>query len=159
MLILGLDPGSHKFGWAILREDRRRFTVEASGVIKPKYRVCLEVYTSVRNTFIKHRPELIAVEMPFIHPKHRADTVIPLAQVRGAAIVAVEECGGTVIDLSACEVKRLTTGKGNADKEQVAKWVAFQTGFTTSRPDESDAIAVAIAGYYSQEKRLLQLRG
>ncbi len=158
MHILGLDPGSHKFGWALLEAGCGRYIRIASGVINITRDPHLTVARKVTELIREGSVELVAIEEPFERPKHRRDTIIPLAQVRGAALAAVESCGVEWISLAASEVKLLATGKGNADKKTVAKWVEFQTGYSTTKADESDAIAIAIAGNIKMKREALARR-
>ncbi len=83
MHILGLDPGSHKFGWAVIQPSGSRYIRIASGVINITRDPHLTVARKIAELLRDHAPELVAIEEPFVHPKHRRDTIIPLAQVRG----------------------------------------------------------------------------
>lgn len=153
MLILGLDPGSHLFGWGVIEPDGSKFKRIASGVLTLKDNKHLMVASRITEIVKQYEPAIAAVEVPFVHPKHRKDTAIILGQARGAALAALESCGLMVIDLMPTEVKELATGDGRADKGKVARWVQFQTGYYTKNEDESDALAVAIAGVMKQRKR------
>lgn len=158
MIILGLDPGSHKFGWAVIQPTGNRYVRIASGVIRVGDQAHVQIARKVTELMQEYHPDLVAIEEPFVHPKHRKDTIIPLAQVRGAALAAVESCGSMVINLAATEVKLLSTGRGNSDKATVARWVEFQTGYSTPKPDESDAIAIGIAGDIKMKREGLARR-
>lgn len=155
MLILGLDPGSRLFGWGIIEPDGSKFRRLASGVLVLSDNKHLMVASRVTAIVKQWSPAMAAVEVPFVHPKHRLDTGIILGQARGAALAALESCGLMVIDLMPTEVKELATGDGKADKAKVALWVQYQTGYSTKNEDESDALAVAIAGHLKQKRRLI----
>lgn len=153
MPILGLDPGSHLFGWGLVEPDGSKFKRISSGVIVLKDNKHLMVASRITEIVKLYLPNIAAVEVPFMHPKHRKDTAIILGQIRGAALAALESCGLMVTDLMPTEVKELATGDGKADKAKVARWVQFQTGYLTKNEDESDALAVAIAGHLKQKRR------
>lgn len=159
MYILGLDPASKNYGYAIISTDLRdRPEVLISGVWKLKDRPCLEIVQRINTLLLAYDLDVACIEMPFVHPKHRLDTIIPICQVRGASIATLQHRGIPVEDVSPSEVKKLATGKGNADKEQVARWVEFQTGLKTLKADESDAIAVALAQASRERAKMLELR-
>lgn len=154
--VLGLDPGSHKFGWAIVEgvNDWRRYRVIAYGTLLLRKKGAYEhIYQSISRIIDEYKPELIGIEKPFIHAKHRLDTIMPLCQARGAAVAACQSKGIEPIDLMPSVVKKNVTGRGNADKELVAKYVKLRTGADVSESmyDETDAIAIAMTAIQVQQ--------
>lgn len=99
----------------------------------------------------KYRPTHAAVEDVFLFKNPRSALV--LGQARGAVLAVLGMHGIEIEALSATKVKSLVTGRGKAQKFQVAEIVAMELGIElpTSK-DSSDALAVALAhahGYAS----------
>ncbi|HSQ34753.1 MAG TPA: crossover junction endodeoxyribonuclease RuvC [Candidatus Binatia bacterium] len=147
MLILGLDPGSLRFGVGIVEKDKRRFAYVHSETIRLKDRDFVErmqvLWERLDELIAAFPVEHAAMEEGFLGKNIRSMSL--LSTVRGVAMAALLKRRLPLRFYAPRQVKLALTGYGNADKEQVAKMTALvldlkgrKLGF-----DESDALAVA----------------
>ena len=148
MIILGIDPGSIKTGYAILEVENRKMLLKEAGLIKIKSKVLQEQISEMTEAFdMIFRDNVIhevAVEDMFF--AHNPKSVIKLAQFRGALSLKIIQDFGNFAEYTPLQVKRAVTGNGKATKEQVAFMVKTLLGIKQEiKPlDITDAIAVAI---------------
>ena len=148
MTILGIDPGSSKCGYALLKVDKNRMQLSEAGFIKITAGSLQEqipqLIEGLDLVFKNHVIDEVAIEDIFFafNPK----TVIKLAQFRGALSLKVIQDLGSFFEYTPLQVKKAVTGKGKATKEQVAYMVKILLGIKQEiKPlDITDAIAVAI---------------
>jgi len=161
MVILGIDPGSRKAGYAVIKVVGRKVEYLASGALRydktPEFldRLGL-IYQSVRELCQKYSPDEVALES-LIYVKS-IPALSKLAQARGAMIAAMSEtCLGKIYEYSPNLVKSSVTGHGHAAKEGVEKSLQMifgsQLDFKTS--DESDALAIAVCHFLSRDAKKL----
>jgi crossover junction endodeoxyribonuclease RuvC len=135
MLILGLDPGSLRFGVGIIEKERRRFAYVHSQTLRLKDGDFLERMQELWDRLDKLVGEFAiaqaAMEEGFLGKNVRS--MSQLSTVRGVAMAALLKRRLPLRLYAPRQVKQALTGYGNADKEQVA----------TLAPDEGDALAVA----------------
>lgn len=147
--VLGIDPGSHRTGWGVVLGDGSRLSHLASGVLRGgegelPARLCA-IADGLEQLLREHRPDAVAIETVF-HAKN-SQSAIALGQARGAALLVVARAGAAVHEYTAGQIKQATTGRGRADKEQVAQMVAVILGMSGARfsaLDVTDALAAAI---------------
>jgi crossover junction endodeoxyribonuclease RuvC len=119
-----------------------------AGVIKIKSRVLqeqlLEMDEAFEFIFKNNNIDEVAIEDMFF--AHNPQSVIKLAQFRGALSLKVLHKFGKFGEYTPLQVKQAITGNGKANKEQVAFMVKRLLGLKTEiKPlDITDAIAVAI---------------
>lgn len=150
MLILGIDPGSRKAGYAVAKLEGKKINYIASGVMKydhvdPFIDRLGMIYESCRELVEKYRPDEVALES-LIYVKS-VTALSKLAQARGAMVAAFMSTNqGKVFEYSPNLVKSTVSGHGHASKESVDKALKMIFGkkleFKTH--DESDALAVAL---------------
>lgn len=147
--VLGLDPGSHVLGYAVVDAlPRGLFGYRECGSIRttrgdPIGSRLLEIATGLREVMEEHLPTEAAVEDVFQHRNVRSTLV--LGQARGAALLVMAEAGLAVSSYPPATVKRTVCGNGRATKEQVQQMVT--TLCRLKRPpaaDAADALAIAI---------------
>lgn len=90
------------------------------------------------------RPDVIAVETVFARINPR--TALALAQARGMVLAEAGQRALAVASYTAPVVKKMVTGRGRAEKSQVARMVQTLLALrATPRVDAADALALAIA--------------
>ncbi len=147
MLILGLDPGSLRFGVGIVAREKRRFSYVHSETIRLKDRDFVvrmqELWKRLGELLMAFPVEQAAMEEGFLGKNIRSMSL--LSTVRGVALAALLERRLPPVFYAPRQVKLALTGYGNADKEQVAKMAALVLGIKGRQPDfdECDALAVA----------------
>lgn len=157
--VLGIDPGTRVVGWAVIDEHKGRMALVASGAIRARsddYAQRLaEILASLRGIIALHKPHEAAVEEAFSGRNPR--TALVIGEGRGVALAALGEADIKVAAYPARLVKRCVAGAGGADKDQVARMVAYQLGLAKlpEPRDASDACAVAIT--HCAQKKLAGL--
>lgn len=140
-VILGVDPGTLRCGWGMIRSLGGSITPLAKYAIHLRLR---SVFERLDEMATHHRPAYMAVEQAFVGKDPRA--ALRIGAARGVAMLVAARAGATVEELMPSTVKKAVTGRGGASKEDVAAMVARL--LRIERPaslDESDALAVAIA--------------
>lgn len=147
MLILGLDPGSLRFGVGIIEKEKRRFAYVHSEILQLKDRDFVarmqELWERLGKLLATFAIEQAAMEEGFLGKNVRSMSL--LSTVRGVALAALLERRLPLSFYAPRQVKLALTGYGNADKEQVAKMAALVLNIKGRKLglDESDALAVA----------------
>ncbi len=148
MKILGIDPGSRNLGYAVIECEKRKLTLVEAGLIKIKpldfqYQLSqmIEGLDMVFNNFTVDE-----VAMEDIFYAYNPQTVLKLAQFRGALALRIIQLHGRFSEYTPLQVKKALTGNGKASKEQVAFMVKRILGIKKQiKPlDVTDAMAVAI---------------
>jgi crossover junction endodeoxyribonuclease RuvC len=150
---LGVDPGLVRTGWAVVDSQGQRAGVVAHGVITPPVTAELPARLAagaadLRRVLQEHQPQLVALEEVFTAPRHPRSALL-MAHMRGVICLVMQEAGVPIVALTATTVKQRLTGSGHASKQQVQRMVEHVTGLQAGermRMDESDAIALALAG-------------
>ena len=146
--ILGIDPGTRNLGYAIILLENGKISLVEAGLIKiEKDGLQFQIPQMVEGldqVFANHKIDEVAMEDIFY--AHNPQTVLKLAQFRGAIMLKLLQEHGQFAEYTPLQVKRALTGKAKAAKEQVAFMVQRLLGIKKEiRPlDISDAMAVAI---------------
>ncbi|MBI4820939.1 MAG: crossover junction endodeoxyribonuclease RuvC [Deltaproteobacteria bacterium] len=150
MIVFGIDPGSLRTGWGVVRVNGSTYEHVASGVIRmngdlPLAKRLEIIFREITIHLVAHRPEAVYLESLFHHKNARSALV--LGHARGAILLAAQLEGRAIEEIAPAEVKLAVTGNGRADKGQVEAMVRIILGRDVGAVrDESDALAIAIAG-------------
>ncbi|MBN2144309.1 MAG: crossover junction endodeoxyribonuclease RuvC [Candidatus Aureabacteria bacterium] len=166
-VIIGLDPGSLHFGYAVIEgsclkiknrqpSSSNRPSVQALdyGVIHAgqqgkalSFRLC-RIYEKLDVLFAKWKPDMVSVEEIFYHKNVKSAVV--LAHARALGLLLCEKYEGELREYSPRKIKLSVAGKGSASKEQVQQMVCAQLGIRGLDLDLniSDALAVGLCAYY-----------
>ena len=149
MRILGIDPGLIHTGWAVIDTAGSARKYVASGVILPPRGADMasrlaHVFRGVSQICDQFKPDNCSIEVIFVNKNPK--TTLILGQARAAAIVAVANRDIPVFEYEPNKIKKALTSAGHADKAQVDKMVRILLPAANPKtPDESDAIAIALA--------------
>lgn len=143
-VIIGIDPGSRRTGYGIIRHEGTQHRYLSSGHINlTTYSSCerlRQIFLTLQKIMMTYQPDEAAIEQVFMH--ENPSSALKLGQARGAAIVALNV---PVSEYSAREVKKSVVGKGAATKEQVQFMVQRLLNLQgTLQADAADALAVAL---------------
>ena len=147
MIVLGVDPGSARTGWGVVRRAGPRVEGIDAGVIRAPEKAALHVrlqhiHEGLCEVIEQHRPAAMAVEDVF--SKHAA-SALKLGQARGVVLLAGAHAQLDVASYPPAVVKRSIAGKGAAPKDQLARIVGAMLGLPALPPaDATDALAIAI---------------
>lgn len=148
MLILGIDPGSRRTGWGLVRREGSRHVHVASGTVRldesaPLPERLLALDRALEALLAEHRADACAVEQIFSAKNARSALV--LGHARGVIIAAIARRGIPLFEYTPAQVKQAVAGTGRADKQQIARMVAVLLNHRAPlQEDQADALAVAI---------------
>ncbi len=159
MVILSIDPGFDKLGYAFFDKEGSNFTYKFSGLIQThkafnhEYRL-EKVYSQLRSLVEINKPEIIVLEQLFFFKN--AKTVIKVAQAQGVILLLAGQEKIPIKFLTPLQIKQIITGYGNADKKSVSKMLSLlmKEKLPKCEDDQSDAIACGLAYCYLNEKLL-----
>ncbi len=160
-VILGIDPGSRRTGFGVIRQSANRAEYISSGVIRIPDTALPErlkvIFDAVNEIIDRHSPDEVSIENVFMSKS--AGSALKLGQARGAAIVAAVSRHLPVYEYEARKVKQSVVGNGSATKLQVQHMVKTLLRLTGDpQEDAADALAIALCHSHTQ-KTLIDLGG
>ncbi len=146
-IILGIDPGSRRTGFGVIRQNGSKSEYISSGVIRiPETELPQRlkvIFDAIGEIIAMHHPEEMAIENVFMAKS--AGSALKLGQARGAAIVAAVNCNLPVFEYEARKVKQSVVGTGAATKIQVQHMVKTLLNLPGDpQEDAADALAIAL---------------
>lgn len=154
-VIIGIDPGSLRTGFGIVADHGDKIVHVAHGTIVLDKTMILsdrlaDLAIDLATIIKKYQPDHAAVEDVFLFKNPRSALV--LGQARGAAIAVFGMNKIKTTTFAPTKIKALVSGRGRAQKFQVAQMVALQLGIImpTSK-DAADALAIALACAYERK--------
>jgi crossover junction endodeoxyribonuclease RuvC len=148
MLVLGIDPGTRHLGWGLVSREGTRLCHVAHGVISPSASLPLaERLVLIERELVEvistHPPDAGAVESLFFHKD--AQAAAKLGHARGVILLVLARAQIATFEYAPAKVKRIISGHGGADKQQVALMMRSLLNLTTlPRADATDALALAV---------------
>jgi len=148
MIALGIDPGTRRVGYGLVRKDGAGLVFVAAGILKiasaDDPSALEETKRELDALIKKYKPEVMGVERLFFAKNQK--TAISVAQARGVILLCAKERGLPIREYTPNEVKLGVTGYGSADKKAVLKMVRLTLGLSELKviDDASDALAIAI---------------
>ena len=156
-LILGIDPGSIKTGFGIVRVTalgKIEHVTHGMFLLDKKLSLALrlrDLALDLKTLLEKYCPTQAVVEDVFVFKNPRSALV--LGQARGAILAVLGMHNVPIFSLSPTAIKSLVAGQGHAQKFQVARIVALELKIEPpTSQDASDALAVALAKAFSATK-------
>lgn len=148
MIILGIDPGSKRVGYGLIKKTHGSLSLVKAGLLKITTKEYLknliEIKIQISQLIKKFKPEILAIEKLYFVKNQK--TGLDVAQTRGVIILAALESGLKIKEFTPNEIKSGVTGYGLADKKAVAKMVKTILNQPALKviDDVSDALAIAI---------------
>jgi len=160
MVILGIDPGVARIGWAVINKTNLNLSVLAYGLIstekdmRNEYRLHT-LYDAIISIFSKYKPDIMSIEDLFFATN--AKTAISVGEARGVILLAAAKKNVPVVSYTPLSVKRTITGDGHADKKQVEKMIVqiFKLKEIPKVDDTIDALAIAATHAYTNKFMVL----
>ncbi|MDE0214833.1 MAG: crossover junction endodeoxyribonuclease RuvC [Deltaproteobacteria bacterium] len=146
--ILGIDPGTIKTGWGVIRVDGRRLRHVAHGTVRAaatlsQDRRLQRIFTELARVVREHQPTHVSLEKVFL--ARNVQSALKLGQVRGVALLAAADGGVPVAEYNSVQVKKAVTGYGHASKAQIQQMVTALLELSAEpQEDAADALAAAI---------------
>lgn len=148
MIALGIDPGTRRVGYGIVRGEGGKLTFITAGILKigasDDASALQEAKEEIGKLIKKYKPDVMGVEKLYFAKNQK--TAIAVAQARGIILLAAKEERIKIKEYAPNEVKLGVTGYGFADKKAVLKMVRLILGKQDLAviDDASDALALAI---------------
>jgi crossover junction endodeoxyribonuclease RuvC len=149
-IVLGIDPGLHRTGYAVVEYNNKDPHLKEAGVLTTKEKDSLQVrlksiYDSVQEIIEEFHPDLMVVENLYSHYSHPLTSVI-MGHARGIIFLCAAHRNLPVTCYAATRIKKSVTGNGRASKMQVQRSIkSIMRLETLPEPDDvADAIAVAL---------------
>lgn len=151
MIVLGLDPGIDRLGWAVLKDLESGLELVHYGLIttdktkESQYRFA-EIASDLQQLLQTHTPDIVYIEKLFFSINAR--TAMLIAEVRGVIKVTAALQGIELKELHPMQLKKkiLGTGKGTKKEMQAAMKSLFHIEQKFKTDDVADAIAISYIG-------------
>jgi crossover junction endodeoxyribonuclease RuvC len=159
LIILGVDPGSHRTGFGLIEVTGERIRHLNHGVIMLSDEASfpakmLALGESLQMLMKKHGPKVIAVEKIFLGKS--PESAFQLGHARGVVLAESARSGAQICEYATRSVKKGVTGNGGASKEDVQTALQKLLGLVKLvNLDASDALALAV---YQSQKTLTATR-
>jgi crossover junction endodeoxyribonuclease RuvC len=150
LVVLGIDPGLNRTGYAVLEYNGKERKLKEAGVLTTKEADTLglrlkNIYQGLTEIIAEFKPDTLVIENLYSHYKH-PQTAVVMGHARGIVFLAAAEKAIPVACYAATRIKKSITGNGRASKEQVQRSVqAIMKLKDAPEPfDVADAIAMAL---------------
>lgn len=151
MIILGVDPGTQVTGYGVVAGNNANdMTLVECGVIRTQARDPLparlrEIHDGISDVLARHRPDVLSIEDVFYARNVR--TTVTLGHARGVILLAGQQAGVRVHEMSPAEIKKSVVGSGAATKEQVQFMLTrlLRLKSVPKPSDAADGVAAALA--------------
>lgn len=157
MLILGIDPGTGRTGYGLVRIESGQSPILVScGCIEtdkdmlPHERL-KDLFLQLGTLIKEHKPDVMAVEKLFFN--RNITTAMGVCEARGVILLAASLESVPIFEYTPIQVKEALTGYGRASKAEVKEMVKIHLSVDRIKgPDDvSDALAIAVCHSFSYE--------
>ncbi|BCX15890.1 MAG: crossover junction endodeoxyribonuclease RuvC [Candidatus Parcubacteria bacterium] len=158
MKIIGIDPGSTRAGFGIIKFQKNNPLFLKGGIIKvtasEKNRRLVELEREFQK-LIKHQ-KIEAAGIEKLYFVKNLKTGLEVAQARGVLLLCLSKKRVPIYEWTPTEIKQIITGNGSADKQSIEKMVKIILRIKEFRqPDDVfDALAIALVTGYHLSSRL-----
>lgn len=147
--VLGIDPGTHRIGWAVIEGSASKQSIVAHGCLNlapgtPHDLYLPQIYELLNTLMSTHHPVVIGLESLLF--QKNVKTALSVAEARGVIMLAAAQANIPVLELAPNTVKSAVAGHGGAAKTDVNRMVGLLLGVDTAKllDDETDALAIAL---------------
>ena len=160
-IILGLDPGTVRTGFAVVTMEKYKFSLIDFGVLSATSDRSLEerlfiIGEKLEKIYQQYSVSDTAIEQVFFGKN--PDSAFKLGQIFGLCVYQAIRAGSSVCPYAARYIKKSVTGAGSADKKAVQTFVLniFGVKMNNVVNDATDALAVALCHIYQKQNPNLQ---
>lgn len=158
-IILGIDPGTNIMGYGLLGCNGNRMKMLGLGIIHLKkydgHALKLKkIFERCLSLIDNYHPDEVALEAPFFGKN--VQSMLKLGRAQGVAMAAALYRDIPIFEYAPKRVKQSITGRGDADKIQVAKTLQNLLGFEELPKDldATDGMAVAVCHFFQNNPRI-----
>lgn len=148
-IVLSIDPGFDRLGWAIGEVKNRKVTVIGYGCIQTDKKAALfdrysQIIKDLNLIINSYHPQVLAIEELFF--SKNTTTAMRVSEVRGVIIGLMLASNVAVFEYHPNIIKQAVTGNGHADKRAVDKMVRLQLNIKNEKiiDDTIDALAILL---------------
>jgi crossover junction endodeoxyribonuclease RuvC len=148
-IIIGIDPGTRRTGYAVVRKENSSLVPIDFGCIRPPLDLTLSsryevIFLGIQKLIEQFSPQEMAIETPFV--AKNPQSALKLGIALACALLAGKTRGLRVFGYSPREVKSSIVGTGKASKEAIQLSIMRHLSLTTppSQQDAADALAIAL---------------
>lgn len=152
-IIMGIDPGTNKMGYGVIRICGRETQYVTMGYISipptlSTYEKLGVIYTEIDRIMSIYKPTEVAYEAPFFGKN--IQSMLKLGRAQGVAMAAAIKHNAAIFEYAPSKIKIAITGKGSASKEQVANLLKaiLKLDELPKNLDSTDGLAVALCHHY-----------
>jgi len=156
MIVLGIDPGTTKIGYALARSGEPVPSILDYGIISTPSGISfeekiLEIARDISHLLDTHQPDRLSIEKLFF--TKNVTTGIEVSHVRGVIVYLCVQKGIPVVEYTPLELKSGICGNGRADKKQLQHAIKMLYRMTTlPKPDDAaDALWLAYMGLFGKQ--------
>jgi crossover junction endodeoxyribonuclease RuvC len=149
MLILGIDPGTIVLGYGLIESRQDEMTLVHFDTIKCKARSdmserLLFLYDGLTAIVRKYKPDVMAIETPFVG--ENAKSALAIGKAQAVVLLIAAQNKKPIYEYSPAQVKHHVADYGASSKEQMQEMVKMLLDLdAVPQPhDAADALAVAI---------------
>lgn len=148
-IILGIDPGYDRLGWAVGELDGRKIKILSYGCITTDKKLSLfdrykQIIDDLDQLTQKYSIDQLAIEQLYF--SNNTSTAMDVSETRGVIIGHLLKSKAQVFEYHPNTIKLAVTGNGHADKKAVEKMVRLQLSIGDEKiiDDTIDALAVLL---------------
>lgn len=148
-VILGIDPGYDRIGWAIGETNKAKPKIISFGCIETQRNSTLsqryqQIEAELTEIIKKHQPDALAIEQLFF--ARNTTTALKVAEARGVILSCCARHQLEIFEYHPNKIKLTTTGHGKADKKAMEKMVRLQLDLPDEKiiDDTIDALAIIL---------------
>jgi crossover junction endodeoxyribonuclease RuvC len=149
LIVLGIDPGTLRTGWGLVRTNGAHMSRLGCGTIAPaangeRAARLFHIHEDLCRLMSRFQPDQVAIEDPFVSENPRS--ALAIGEARAVALLAAARGGVPVRTYAPAEIKLAVSGYGRSTKAQIAELVRVQLRLDAppEPSDAADALAVAI---------------
>ncbi len=167
MIILGIDPGYGRLGYAVLKksdpssdeasnkEELLDYSCIETDPKKEHNKRILEITNNIEKIIKKYKPEILSIEKLFFTKNQK--TALQVSEIKGIIIYICLKNKMKIAEFTPLEVKTAVCGYGKASKEQVQKMIELLVKIKEpiKYDDTADAIALCLTCSSTQKYQKL----
>jgi crossover junction endodeoxyribonuclease RuvC len=148
MLILGIDPGTARTGYALLDFNSKPVLLSSDVIETPPeiemHKRLKILYRELNDISKTHKPDIMVVERLFFNTNVK--TAISVGQSRGISLLVAANKNMQVFEYTALQAKLVLTGYGRSTKKEVQTAVRdlLKLDGEVKSDDANDAVAIAL---------------
>lgn len=148
-IILGIDPGYDRVGWAVGRGTGPQPIILCFGCIQTPQKISLSqryqlIDHQLSEVISIHQPQELAIETLYYSKNKK--TALQVSEARGVILSCATRHHLHIFEYAPNQIKLAVTGYGHADKKAVEKMVRLQLTISEEKiiDDVIDALAIVL---------------